>query len=90
MSKVFYSAQNLIIGNGFVRNPDRYYLEEYFDKLPSSFVNIPLNTLNHILTKNNNFMISGVGAQPVVFDTNNVTSRVGIILTTGAAATSPS
>ena len=35
MSKTFYNAQNLTIGNGFVRNPDRYYLEEYFEMLPS-------------------------------------------------------
>ena len=34
MSKTFYNAKNLTIGNGFVRNPDRYYLEEYFQKLP--------------------------------------------------------
>ena len=35
MSKVFYNAQNLVIGNGFLRNPDRYYLEEYFERLPA-------------------------------------------------------
>ena len=34
MSKVFYNAENLSIKNGFVRNPDRYYLEEYFEQLP--------------------------------------------------------
>ena len=34
MSKVFYNAQNLTIGNGFIKNPDRYYLEEYFEQLP--------------------------------------------------------
>lgn len=34
MSKVFYNAQNLTIGNGFLRNPDRYYLEDYFETLP--------------------------------------------------------
>lgn len=34
MSKTFYNAQNLTIGNGFVRNPDRYYLEEFFGQLP--------------------------------------------------------
>ena len=84
MSKVFYSAQNLTIGNGFVRNPDRYYLEEYFDKLPPS--SVPINSINNILTKNNNFMISGAGAQSVDFDTNNTTRRAGIILTTATAA----
>ena len=34
MSEVFYNAKNLTVSNGFIRNPDRYYLEEYFNKLP--------------------------------------------------------
>ena len=34
MSETFYDASNLSISNGFGRNRDRYYLEEYFDKLP--------------------------------------------------------
>lgn len=34
MSKTFYNAKNLRLKNGFARNPDRYYLEEYFEKLP--------------------------------------------------------
>ena len=34
MNKPFYDVKNLIIGNGFVRNPDRYYLEEFFEQLP--------------------------------------------------------
>ena len=36
MSKVFYNAKNLTIGNGFLKNPDRYYLEEYFEQLPAT------------------------------------------------------
>jgi hypothetical protein len=35
MSEAFYNAKNLTVSNGFVRNPDRYYLEEYFDHLPA-------------------------------------------------------
>ena len=34
MSEAFYNAKNLTVSNGFVRNPDRYYLEEYFNHLP--------------------------------------------------------
>ena len=34
MSKTFYNAKNLRLKNGFARNPDRYYLEEYFEQLP--------------------------------------------------------
>ena len=35
MSEAFYNAKNLTVSNGFVRNPNRYYLEEYFDHLPT-------------------------------------------------------
>jgi hypothetical protein len=42
MSDVFYNANNLIINNGFVKNPDRYYLEEWFKQRPA--LNSILNT----------------------------------------------
>lgn len=35
MSELFYNAKNLIVSNGFLRNPNRYYLEEFFNHLPS-------------------------------------------------------
>lgn len=35
MSESFYNAQNLTVANGFVKNPNRYYLEDFFDKLPT-------------------------------------------------------
>jgi hypothetical protein len=35
MSEIIYKASNLYVENGFVRNPNRYYLEEYFQQLPS-------------------------------------------------------
>ena len=35
MSEIFYNAKNFNISNGFVRNPDRYYLEEWFHQLPT-------------------------------------------------------
>ena len=35
MTELYYNASNLIVSNGFVRNPSRYYLEEYFSKRPA-------------------------------------------------------
>ena len=35
MSDVFFNANNLTHRNGFVKNPDRYYLEEYFNQRPA-------------------------------------------------------
>jgi len=35
MSEAFYNAKNLTVSNGFVRNPNRYYLEEYFYQRPA-------------------------------------------------------
>ena len=35
MSETFYKATNLTINNGFVRNPNRYYLEEFFKQRPA-------------------------------------------------------
>jgi hypothetical protein len=42
MTELYYNASNLIVSNGFVRNPSRYYLEEYFSKRPA--INAVLNT----------------------------------------------
>ena len=35
MSETFYKATNLTINNGFIRNPNRYYLEEFFKQRPA-------------------------------------------------------
>ena len=40
MSETFYDASNLSISNGFGRNRDRYYLEEYFKQRPAVNGNI--------------------------------------------------
>lgn len=66
MSEVFYNAKNLTISNGFVRNPDRYYLEEYFKQRPSLNIDIATsedaaNTLIHN-TANKDFEILGTNA----------------------------
>ena len=42
MSETFYDASNLSISNGFGRNRDRYYLEEFFKQRPA--LNAVLNT----------------------------------------------
>ena len=80
MSKVFYNAQNLTISNGFVRNPDRYYLEEYFDLLPTD--STTLSSISDVLTKNKNFTAAGAAvgsaSNPIAFDSD----RAGIKLTT--------
>ena len=34
MSDIIYNASNLHIENGFIKNPNRYYLEEYFNQKP--------------------------------------------------------
>jgi len=50
MSEVFYNAKNLIVSNGFIRNPNRYYLEEFFNQLPCSNNNIVTQATNHTTT----------------------------------------
>ena len=62
MSETFYDASNLSISNGFGRNRDRYYLEEYFTQLPkrdsygqngvifSSEVDVPADATNPAFT----------------------------------------
>jgi len=66
MSEVFYNAKNLTISNGFVKNPDRYYLEEYFKRRPAENIQIATsedaaNTLIHNVS-NKDFEILGTNA----------------------------
>ena len=66
MSEVFYNAKNLIVSNGFVRNPDRYYLEEYFKRRPALNLQIATsedaaNTIIHNVA-NKDFEILGTNA----------------------------
>ena len=42
MTELYYNASNFIVSNGFVKNPKRYYLEEFFNKPPA--LNAVLNT----------------------------------------------
>ena len=66
MSEVFYNAKNLTISNGFVKNPDRYYLEEYFKRRPALNIQIATsedaaNTIIHNVA-NKDFEILGTNA----------------------------
>ena len=55
-----YRVKNLTIENGFARNPDRVYYEEYFDSLPQNFVSFTLtasgNTDDHVFQPANTFL----------------------------------
>ena len=42
MSETFFSANDLIVNNGFVRNPNRYYSEEYFENTPQEYITFGL------------------------------------------------
>ena len=66
MSEIFYNAKNLTVSNGFVKNPDRYYLEEYFKRRPAGNPQIATsedaaNTLIHNVA-NKDFEILGTNA----------------------------
>ena len=50
MSETFYDASNLSISNGFGRNRDRYYLEEYFTQLPSMEAPVAITQATSIAT----------------------------------------
>ena len=56
-----------MIGNGFLRNPDRYYLEEYFETLPIVNEN-PLLDWNYIDCSAPIFTAGGKGSDNGVFD----------------------
>tara|TARA_B110001469_G_C9642103_1_gene323170 strand:+ start:2621 stop:3421 length:801 start_codon:yes stop_codon:yes gene_type:complete len=62
MSNVFYNANNLVINNGFIKNPNRYYLEEWFKLVPAASGDIAFN-------KNIDFELSGTGSQTSTFNT---------------------
>ena len=84
MSKQFYNAKNLTIGNGFVKNPDRYYLEEYFKQRPALNADIDqVHTVEVARAANKDFEVQGTNMTTALctFDSN----RAGILLTTAGA-----
>jgi len=87
MSEVFYNAKNLTVSNGFVKNPDRYYLEEYFKRRPAENIQISTsedaaNTLIHNVS-NKDFEILGTNASKD--DVTFSTTEAGIQLQTDGA-----
>jgi len=62
MSETFYDASNLSISNGFGRNRDRYYLEEFFTQLPSMEAPVAVTQSSNLTTAvtshNKNTMIT--------------------------------
>ena len=98
MSGLFYNARNLVVSNGFVRNPDRYYLEEFYKRRPALILDLEptsaddgtdgatkaeIATMN---AANKDFQVLGNNAtsSSVSFST----TRAGINLTTGTSGTS--
>ena len=56
MSELFFNAQNLTVSNGFIKNPERYYLEDFFEQLPtleSSVLVTQQTSLISAVTSNN-------------------------------------
>ena len=87
MSEAFYNAKNLTVSNGFVRNPNRYYLEEYFNQRPALNAQISTsedaaNTIIHNVA-NKNFEILGTNASKD--DVTFSSTEAGIVLTTDGA-----
>jgi hypothetical protein len=62
MSEVFYNAKNLTVSNGFVRNPDRYYLEEFFERTPGLNADIQNSAESTRMIVNTNFEVLGTNA----------------------------
>lgn len=93
MSELFYNAKNLIVSNGFLRNPNRYYLEEYFQQIPRLLTDLSPssaddgndgatgNELAAMISANKNFMVSGTNASSS--STSFSITRAGVNLTTG-------
>ena len=96
MSELFYNAKNLIVSNGFLRNPNRYYLEDYFEQRPGIEANlVPAGAddgndgateseLKIFISTNRNFVVTGTNAtsSSITFSS----TRAGINLTTGTTA----
>ena len=65
MSEIYYNASNFVVDNGFIRNPKRYYLEEYFLQKPGVKGDLELtNTYNEAKSEaailaNKNFEVAG-------------------------------
>ena len=83
MSEVFYNAKNLTISNGFLKNPNRYYLEEWFKQRPAINADIDqAYTVEVARAANKDFEVLGTNASTddITFSTDG-----GITLETDGA-----
>lgn len=80
MSETFYDASNLSISNGFGRNRDRYYLEEYFKRKPAINADIQNSAESTRMIANPDFELLGQNAttDDVIFSA----ATPGIVLET--------
>jgi hypothetical protein len=97
MSELFYNARNLVVSNGFVRNPERYYLEEFYKRRPALNADLSPTSADDgndgataaqiatMMAANTDFEALGTNAtsSSVAFSS----TRAGINLTTGTAGT---
>jgi hypothetical protein len=95
MSQTFYNARNLIVSNGFVRNPERYYLEEFFKRKPAINADLEPSSADDgndgatkaeiatMMAANKDFEILGTNASSD--DVTFSSTRAGISLTTDGA-----
>ena len=79
MSEAFYNAKNLTVSNGFVRNPDRYYLEEYFNQKPALNADIQNSAEGTRMIANRNFEVLGANMTTALSTFN---TEGGVIITT--------
>lgn len=93
MTDVYYNASNFIVSNGFIKNPKRYYLEEFFPQLPQvNSAAVPNLSGNDVTDQNNIAILNTVNKNFEIIGTNvsndDVTfslTDAGIILETDGA-----
>ena len=84
MSETFYDASNLSISNGFGRNRDRYYLEEYFKQRPALNADIDqAYTVEVARAANRDFEVAGDNMTTALCTFSSTVA--GITLTTAGA-----
>lgn len=85
MSEIFYNAKNFNINNGFVRNPDRYYLEEFFKQRPAINEDIDqAYTVEVARSANKDFEVIGTNMTTALC-TFDVDGHAGIKISTATA-----
>ena len=83
MSETLYDASNLSISNGFGRNRDRYYLEEFFKRRPALNADISNSSEGTRMIANPDFELLGENMTSALCTFSS--TRSGIVLTTAGA-----